>query len=171
MAVWVIRAEEDGAKEKFALENNCAVIGYTSGKFPIPDLSNFNSLEELKSKVRDSYGNGHWRKAQQLWHFAKEVQDRDWVVMPMKTPPRKLAFGKVLGDYYHVAECADERARHRRNVCWNPPISRDSVPQCVMDEINRFPRVRGTVYQLGGDAVNEIIRIAESNSAGASSEN
>ena len=155
MTVWVIRAEDDGAKEDFALARGCAVIGYTSGKSPIPDLSQFNSLEELKADVRKSYNNNRvaGQKAPQMWDFAKRVQDGDWVVMPLKTRNGEIAAGKCIGDYKHLPN-EEERTKHRRTVRWSHCILRDDLSDRTNKALNRCR----TVYSLKRDAAEEILR-------------
>ena len=157
MTAWVIRAGKKGEQEGIARTEGCAVIGYTSGDFPIGDLTRFNSLEQLKEVVCESYGRESGvQKAPQMWAFAREVGDGDKVVLPLKKQRGMFIFGGVFG-VYHYADCDDERARHRRVVRWGSPIPRG----CLSKQAHEALNVRRTVYRLDGNVAAEICRVAK----------
>ena len=115
--VWLIRAGRKGRDQDFAVENNCAVVGWGE----VGDLSG-KSIGAVKDVVREQrYGYNDWQvdgAAWQLWHFANTVQKRDWVILPLMGKSKEYcAVGKIAGDYRYV-KSASQGCNHRRRVSW-----------------------------------------------------
>lgn len=123
-SAWVVRGGNRGQSEEFNLERGRATIGWPE----IGDLSGCWSREAVRHRVDHAYPGDHPQRlaayAGQLWAFRQAVQPEDPIVMPLKTKPGYLAFGRRIDDYaYDPAAQSD--CRHFLPVDWHPkPVSR-----------------------------------------------
>ena len=107
-SVWVVRAGNRGQSEDFNFERGRATIGWAE----IGDLSGCSSREAVRLLVDQAYPGDNPQRlavyAGQLWAFRQSVQPGDLVVMPLKTKPGYLAFGRCTGGYslslIHISE-------------------------------------------------------------------
>jgi len=90
MAIWLIRAGKHGERENYALDNGCAVIGWSECK----SFSGLSKREELLPLLENTYPDcGHKRLLNwesQLWPFINTIQIGDIVALPLKTVPVSL---------------------------------------------------------------------------------
>jgi restriction system protein len=149
MTIWMIRAGKYGEREKAALDNQAAIIGWEE----LPDLSNCKSRSELADLLKATYPDDkpktllNWES--QLWPILDTIKIGDLVALPLKTRP-DVAIGKVIGPYAYRNDIAGGPF-HTRQVQW----------------INEFPRSAfdpDLLFSLG--AAMTVCRI-ERNSAEA----
>ncbi|MER6946514.1 CBS domain-containing protein [Nonomuraea sp. NPDC000554] len=123
-AAWVVRGGQDGEVEARALREGMTLISW----FELGDLSAYPTKEQLRAAAVREYPNwspGH--VVSQTWGFAREMEPGDFVVMPLKTEPGKVAIGRVAGRYeYRPAE--DQEFPHVRAVEWlTKRLTRDQL--------------------------------------------
>ncbi|MFI9559134.1 CBS domain-containing protein [Nonomuraea endophytica] len=113
-AAWVVRGGQNGEVEAHALSKGLALIGWAE----LGDLSAYTSKDQVRHASVDLYPNwsaGH--VASQTWGFTQEIQPGDFIVMPLKTDPGRIAIGRVTGPYqYQPGEY--EEFPHLRAVEW-----------------------------------------------------
>ena len=135
-SVWVVRAGNRGQSEDFNFERGRATIGWEE----IGDLSGCSSREAVRHLVDQAYpGDNPQRLAVytgQLWAFRQGVQPGDLVVMPLKTKPGYLAFGRCTGGYAYDSAAPSDR-RHFLAVDWQPePVSRAVLKDDLLAMVN-----------------------------------
>lgn len=117
MRAWVVRAGENGERERAALEEGVLAVGWD--RLRSGDLVDTTSRDAIKAAVAAAYPDegpytiGNW--AGQLYRFAHEMQPGDLVVLPLKS--LRVAIGRVSGDYEYRADAPDGM-RHVRRVEW-----------------------------------------------------
>ena len=163
MTTWVIRAGEDGRQEKFALDENFAVIGWRKLRCAIS-----TNAEELKAAIQRAYPDepGGWPSDfRQTWDFANSAQKGDLVILPLKLRNGKriqsrvaqnglVAVGEIVGAYEYRPD-EGETALHRRQVRW---LSRGAPRINLPDDIERCIRYRMTVFPVKCRDVESRIR-------------
>ncbi len=99
MAVWMVRAGEEGEAEATALEQSVITIGWNE----LPDLSTVPSRESLDALYRQIHpqaSNAHiGNQVGQVWAFYSHIQVGDLAILPLKTGRRAIAIGRVTGPY------------------------------------------------------------------------
>jgi restriction system protein len=135
-SAWVVRAGNRGQSEDFNLERGRATIGWAE----IGDLSVCSSREAVRQLVDQAYpGDRPQRLAVytgQLWAFRQGVQPGDLVVMPLKTKPGYLAFGRATGGYAYDSSAPSDR-RHFLTVEWQTePLSRAVLKDDLLAMVN-----------------------------------
>ena len=169
MAVWVVRAGRKGAQEKFALDNGYAVIDWRE----LGDIFQFQTRDELHTEMSRVYPHKKPRAWAQFvgetWAFAREVDNGDLFVLPLKTRNERpvvgsmrengiIAVGKFDGKYEYAID-GPPGTEHRRKVRW---IRRDIPRADLDDDIFIGLNVPRTVYRPGFRQAEERIRkIAE----------
>jgi restriction system protein len=133
---WVVRGGNRGQSEGFNLERGRATIGWPE----IGDLTGCSSREAVRQLVDDAYpGDQPGRlavSAGQLWAFRQAVRPGDLVLMPLKTEPGYLAFGRCLGEYAHDPTAPADR-RHYLPVDWQPEhVSRAVLKDDLLAMVN-----------------------------------
>lgn len=133
---WVVRAGSHGECEDFNLDRGRATIGWPE----IGDLSGHRSKATLRQLVDDTFrGAPAMRRANytgQLWAFRDSIQPGDLVVMPLKTRPGYLAFGRCSGSYGYDPGSERDR-RHFLPVQWQAEqLSRTVLKDDLLATVN-----------------------------------
>ncbi len=147
MRAWVVRAGENGERERAALEEGVLVVGWD--RLAMGDLADAATRDDIKAAVAAAYPDegpytiGNWTG--QLYRFVHEIQPGDLVVLPLKS--LRVAIGRVTGAYEFRAG-ALEGMRHVRPVEWLvTDIDRQDIQSDLLDsmgslltvfEISRF---------------------------------
>lgn len=137
MRVWLVRAGRHGEREQFAVEHECAVVGWHD----LGDLSQLADREELIEALRASSPDASDRKvsnhAAQLGAFVWKIEVGDLIVLPLKSTPA-LAIGRVTGPYAYCSEFPAD-ARHTRPVEWlRTDLPRSVVGQDLLYSLGAF---------------------------------
>jgi restriction system protein len=139
MAIWLVRAGKQGQREGYALDNGCAVIGWSE----CPDFSSLSGREDLLPLLEAVYPDcGHKRLLNwesQLWPFISTIQKGDIIALPLKTRST-VAFGRVTGDYRYDAS-APHDANHQRPVEWLKEVPRSEIGQDLLYSMGAFMTV------------------------------
>ena len=136
---WVIRAGSRGEHEQWNLKSGRATIGWA----PIGDLSETSSRDQVRSLVEVTFAkepagtkNSH---TSQLWAFRDSIQPGDLIVMPLKSQPGYLAFGRCTGPYGYDSTSELHR-RHYIPVEWQSEhVSRTNLKSDLLAKVN-IPR-------------------------------
>lgn len=137
MSAWVVRAGQRGENEHWNIEQGRVTVGWSE----VGDLSRAATREDVRRRVEDAYpGDGPARWANftgQLWAFRDSIRAGDLVVLPLKTKPGYLQFGRVTGVYAYAAAQADWHRSHSLPVEWlGEPISKTVVGQDLVHTLN-----------------------------------
>ena len=162
MAVWVVRAGENGENEQFALDHGYAVIRWVKFQGPIPvDKA---ALREAMSRAYSDAGPSDFN---QPWNFANKIRKGDLVVIPLKkrngrrvARPKadgEVAVGAVVGRYEHAPD-GEKGTKHRLKVRWiNRGVPRARLPGDIAERVC----YRQTVFPIElRDAEERIRKIA-----------
>lgn len=121
MTAWVVRGGSMGEHEQYALDHGVATVNW-----PVPDLNGCTSREAVQEQVRPLYPdyspNKLGAQTGQLWAFRDKIKPGDIVVMPLKSKPGYLAFGRCTGGYVFDADNPDAARRHQLPVQWSPEV-------------------------------------------------
>ena len=153
MAFWGVRAGSLGEREAFALENNCAVVGWDR----IADLSQFATRVELRKAIAKAHPELSEAKLSvwtgELWSFSHAIKEGDLVALPRRHVGT-IAFGNVTGAYRYEG-AAPANARHQLPVRW---INAD-FPRLRLDEDIRFSLASMlTVFRVRRNLAEERMR-------------
>ncbi len=139
MAIWLVRAGSRGENETYALDNGCAVVGWSD----CPDFSSLSGRQELLPLLESTYTdcNQHRLRAWecQIWPFIHTIQEGDIITLPLKTRPA-VAFGRVTGAYRYDASAPSE-ANHQRPVEWLKEVPRSEIAQDLLYSMGAFMTV------------------------------
>jgi restriction system protein len=156
MTVWLVRAGKHGEREKLALENDVAVIGWEE----LPDLTPYHTREELKDQLYKTYPEQkpktllNWES--QIWPIRDTIKVGDLVVLPLKTRA-DIAIGKVMGPYQYRTDLPNG-PYHTRPVKWLKEIPRNKFESDLLFSFGAFM----TVCKIErNDAENRIKAILE----------
>jgi restriction system protein len=135
--VWLVRAGRHGEREQFAIDHDCALVGWQD----LGDLSQVADREELIEALRASSPDASDKKlsnhAAQLGAFLWKIEVGDVVVLPLKSTPA-LALGRVTGAYAYRPEFPAD-ARHTRPVEWlRTDLPRSVVGQDLLYSLGAF---------------------------------
>ena len=163
MAVWVVRAGEKGAQEKFALNNGYAVISWHKMPHAIP-VDRTVLREALRLAYPDDLPGILTRSVNETWNFAWRITVGDLLVLPLQKcvgPIRQngvVAVGEFVGKYEHVGD-GERGTKNRRKVRWlKRDIPRPRIVGAIPDNLEK----RQTVFPLESSQAEERIRkIAE----------
>jgi restriction system protein len=130
----LIRGGRDGEREATALRDGTVIAGWDK----LGDLTGCDTKDDIRQELALVYpGQGKATIANwtgQLWRLTKEIQEGDWVVMPLKTQQR-IAIGRVAGPYAYHGE-APPGFRQVRPVTWiRTDISRAAIQQDLLDSM------------------------------------
>ena len=154
--VWIIRAGVSPGDQEFALKKGCAVIGWGD----TGDMSKMNcgEVEAAVRAIREREGRSRSTQyLRQPWHFARTVQNEDWIVLPLNNERGKRSGYAAVGtvsDGYKYAKGQPNGRSHQRPVKWKHsafPVK--AMPLNLRDKIG----VRGTVKKIGGDELSRQI--------------
>lgn len=141
MTAWVVRGGSMGEHEQFALEKGVATVNW-----PVPDLSGCMSRDAVQDEVRKLYpdysANRLGAQTGQLWAFCRLIQPGDVVVMPLKSKPGYLAFGRCTGPYAYDRTNPDPAHRHQLPIEWSPDsISKVAIKDDLLYSLNAIRTV------------------------------
>ncbi|MFB6753116.1 CBS domain-containing protein [Streptomyces sp. NPDC056353] len=158
MRAWVVRAGENGERERVALEEGVLVVGWD--RLAMGDLAGSATRAEIRTAVAAAYPDegpytiGNWTG--QLYRFVHEIQPGDLVVLPLKS--LRVAIGQVVGAYEYRAE-APEGLRHVRRVEWMvTDLDRQEIQSDLLDSLGSLL----TVFELSRfGAAERVAALAE----------
>lgn len=139
MPLWLVRAGSRGEWEEVALRSGLAIIGWSE----LPDLSTFNTREELQHVLMETYpdikSNAVPNWAGQIWSFVHGIHQGDIVVLPLKNRPF-VVFGEVTGPYAYRTDLPGG-LRHARPVKWLQEIPRSNLDQDLLYSLGAYMTV------------------------------
>ncbi|WP_217142544.1 CBS domain-containing protein [Streptomyces sp. AC627_RSS907] len=158
MRAWVVRAGENGERERVALEEGVLVVGWD--RLAMGDLAGAATRSDIRAAVaaaypdEGSYTIGNWTG--QLYRFVHEIQPDDLVVLPLKS--LRVAIGRVVGAYEYRAQAA-EGLRHVRRVEWLvTDLDRQEIQSDLLDSLGSLL----TVFELSRfGAAERVAALAE----------
>ncbi|CAL9561955.1 CBS domain-containing protein [Streptomyces sp. enrichment culture] len=158
MRAWVVRAGENGERERAALQDGVLVVGWD--RLKMGDLADTSTRDDIRAAVAAAYPDegpytvGNWTG--QLYRFVHEIQRGDLVVLPLKS--LLVAIGRVTGDYEYRAD-ATEGLRHVRRVEWLvTDLDRQSIQSDLLDSMGSLL----TVFELSRfGAAERVAALAE----------
>ena len=118
MALWLIRAGSHGEHETRFLKESRVYLTWDK---LYRDLSRLETKQDLHDLLLTVYPESkqvtirNW--IEQIWPFAKEIKEGDWVVLPSKLESAVFHFGEITGPYVFQPE-ADDSFFHLRSVKW-----------------------------------------------------
>ncbi|WP_217180145.1 CBS domain-containing protein [Streptomyces sp. AC495_CC817] len=158
MRAWVVRAGEQGERERAALDEGLLLTGWD--RLSMGDLSASATRDSIRAALAAAYPDegpytiGNWTG--QLYRFAHEMQRGDLVVLPLKS--WLVAIGRVTGDYEYRADAPDGH-RHVRRVEWLvTDIDRQTIQSDLLDSMGSLL----TVFELSRfGAAERVAALAE----------
>jgi len=137
--VYLVRAGRFGEREKAALENNLAIVGFSR----VPSLADIKDREALRSLVEAAYPEASKHKVTnftgQLWSFIERIQPGDIIALPRKATSQ-IALGKVTGSYGY--RTIDGEQLHTIPVEWiRTDIPRTAFEQDLLFSLGAFMTV------------------------------
>lgn len=162
MALWVVRAGEEGEQEERVLANNVVAIGWNNlgnlSKYPdfLSLFDYFKSIHPKEEHGRDTdYEKSSRLQFGEVWAFIKKIEIGDFVVLPSKKT-ENIFIGKILGEYEYKQYT--DNIKHTRQVKWLKTIKKSEVPQLILNSFNTGL----TVFNVEkNDAENFIQRVLE----------
>ncbi|GGK64151.1 restriction endonuclease [Ornithinimicrobium pekingense] len=154
---WVVRAGRHGEDEGSNLQEGRATIGWHE----IGDLTEMQTREQVRRIVDEVFAGDHPSRqaifAGQLWAFRDTIRAGDLILMPLKSQPGQIAFGRCTGEYAYDRE-ADAHRRHFRPVQWQP----DLVPRSALGgDLLAMVNASMTVFSPSrNDAANRLRAVA-----------
>ena len=140
--VWVIRAGRQSKDQHFALDNDCAVIGWGH----LGNVRDYESVEEVKVGIKKQEPHSSDQSiavsAWQVWRFANTDKNRDsvkkgdWIILPLKggVSNHHAAVGKVAGGY-RFKKRAPDGCKHQRAVEWvNKRFPNKAIPHPLSNQ-------------------------------------
>ncbi|MFG3214311.1 CBS domain-containing protein [Streptomyces tendae] len=161
MRAWVVRAGENGERERAALEDGVLVVGWD--RLALGHLSDYDTRDEIRAAVAAAYPDegpytiGNWTG--QLYRFVHEIQPGDLVVLPLKSS--RVAIGRVTGGYEYRSADA-EGMRHVRRVEWLVrDLDRREIQSDLLDSLGSLL----TVFEISRfGAAERVAALAEGKS-------
>ena len=124
---WVVRGGRHGEAEAANLQEGRTCVGWHE----MGDLTHMTTREAVRDRVVEVAPSDHpGRQAiftGQLWAFRDSIHDGDLILMPLKSRPGHIAFGRCTGGYAYDPQATLDR-RHYRPVDWQP----DTVPRSAL---------------------------------------
>ncbi len=158
MRAWVVRAGENGERERSALDEGVLVVGWD--RLTRGDLADSATRGDVRAAVAAAYPDegpytiGNWTG--QLYRFVHEIQSGDLVVLPLKSS--RVAIGRVTGGYEYRAGAA-EGTRHIRRVEWLvEDLDRREIQSDLLDSLGSLL----TVFEISRfGAADRVAALAE----------
>ena len=160
--VWAIRPSRKEEEERYAplfWEKGVAAINYV-GSRGAGDLHDFSltQLKDLVRKVRreiekkpneSTVGN----VANQLWRFANEVREGDWIISP-RSKPGDIMIGRCVSTYEYAPGRLDgTRYPYIIGVDWMIDIPSD----CLSEDLrSSFEGKRQSLFRIDGKHIPEL---------------
>lgn len=122
--VWVVRAGNNNEIAQEVEERSAVAIGWAE----VTNLPSSSSREDVKSIVRGVYPDFSEKavitSAGQLFRFAYEMKEGDYVLTPIKAT-REVLIGFIIGPWQHDASIIHSDYPYVRKVEWKKKVSRD----------------------------------------------
>lgn len=133
MTAWVVRAGARGANEGFNLDRGRATIGWPN----LGDIAACRSREDVRALVESREpgipANRASNYTAQLWAFRNTIQPGDLIVLPLKSRPGYVQFGRVTGGYAFDADEQDPTRQKFVSVDWQPePVAKAVIAQDLL---------------------------------------
>lgn len=136
MAVWLVRAGRDGLRERAAIDEGYAIIGFHE-LGSLSGIAEKPVLRELVAERIDTNDNAVNTYTNQIWTFLRRIEPGDVIALPLKRSP-EIALGVVEGEYEYKEEAPPEM-RHRRRVRWvRPDTPRSAFGQDLLYSLGAF---------------------------------
>lgn len=117
MAIWLVRAGSHGEYEQKFIQESRVYVTWDDLKL---DLGKLQQREELRTEMEHLYPESKPKAIQnwvsQVWPFAHEMKNGDFVVLPLKSQP-VVYIGEITGDYRNE-EAGPNPFFHWRSVRW-----------------------------------------------------
>ncbi|MFD7943671.1 CBS domain-containing protein [Streptomyces sp. NPDC059744] len=159
MRAWVVRAGREGEREKAALDEGLAIVGWGA----LGDLTDVASREDIRGRLVAAYPDegsrviANWTG--QLLRFRHEIQAGDLVVLPLMS--WGFAIGRVVGAYEYRAEAADSM-QHVRRIEWLARnVERERIRQDLLDSLGSLLTVFELSRYHAADRIAEVIENGE----------
>lgn len=139
MTMWLIRAGRAGEREKVALENKVAVVGWEE----LPDLTSCTTREALAQLLVATYPDDkpntlrNWES--QIWPVRETIKVGDLVVLPLKTRS-DIVVGRVSGEYQYRTDLPGGPL-HTRPVEWLKEFPRSAFDKDLLLSFGAFMTV------------------------------
>ncbi len=147
---WMVRAGEGGRLFSEFERASCVAIGWKE----MGNLSDFQSLEDLKQEIKRVYPADHPSKAANaaamVWKFKSEMSIGDNVVTydPMQ---REYLVGEIKSNYRYD-ECVLSDYNHIREVQWFGKVSRDHLTVGAKNTLGSVL----TLFEPGIDVLEQL---------------
>jgi restriction system protein len=130
MALWLFRAGRNGEYEKRFLEESRVYLTWNNLDYDLSALKTKKDLYELLVQVYPESKMPTVRNwTGQIWPFAHEMKEGDYIVLPSKLKPAAIHIGEITGPYVYVPQ-AQKPFYHYRTVKW---IAMD-IPRSNFDQ-------------------------------------
>ncbi len=137
MTLWLTRAGRFGEYEPKFLADNRVYATWDFNQDMAPLATKGALLQALEEAYPDAPKKRLINNVGQLWPFAQEMKEGDWVVLPMKSKPVMMV-GRILGPYTYQ-NSAEDPFYHWRSVEWfGKDIPRTSFDQDLLYSLGAF---------------------------------
>ncbi|XKH58465.1 restriction endonuclease (plasmid) [Citricoccus nitrophenolicus] len=159
---WVVRGGRRGEQEQYNIDSGRTTVGWAD----VGDLGGCQTREDVQNLVEQTYpGYKPMRIANitgQLWAFRSRVEVGDLIVMPLKTDPGNLRFGRVTGGYGFDGSNPDASRQKYLPVEWDKePVPKAGIASDLLNSLNALM----TVFSPSrNDAYNRLLEIASTGS-------
>lgn len=138
MALWLIRAGSHGEYEQKFIQENRVYVTWDGLDVSLIDLEQRSELvSAMIKRYPDSKLKAIQNWASQIWPFAHEIKQGDWVVLPLKNQPA-IYFGEITGNYQYEP-AGPNPYFHWRTVKWIPEaVPRNHFSQDLLYSFGAF---------------------------------
>lgn len=142
MALWLARAGGHGEYEKRFLDESRIYLTWEGLSYDLSKIKTRKELDTLLVKVyKDSKHATIRNWAGQIWPFAKEMKEGDWIVLPSKLKPAAIHFAEITGPYTFDPK-EEDPYYHYRTVKWIvTDIPRSNFDQDILFSFGAFKTV------------------------------
>lgn len=139
--MWLVRAGRHGEYEKKFLEENRVYLTYDGLTHDLSGIEKKDVFVVLQFYYPDAKKNTLRNWVGQVWPFAKEMKEGDWIVMPSKLKPAAIHFAEITGPYTFDSKAYDPYY-HFRSVSWIATnIPRSNFDQDLLYSFGAFKAV------------------------------
>jgi restriction system protein len=133
LRAWVVRAGKHGEHEQYDLERGRVTVGWAD----TGDLTDCRSREDVRARLETIWPGKTPKQlgnfTGQLWAFRDLIAQGDLMLLPLKTKPGYIQFGRVIGGYAFDAAEPEPSRRHYRPVEWTgEPVARTAVDEDLL---------------------------------------
>lgn len=155
LRVWVVRGGDDNELAAQVPQKQMVAISWTTA----PNLSQVSTRDELRNRMEQALpGSGTPNAVGQLFRFAKEIQEGDFVLTPEKAT-KKIHISRCTGPYRFDSAMFGESYPHTRPVKYLASVERSLFPVSVRNTLGSvltvfradvaLPYVQGAVGDHG----------------------